>query len=330
MAENSDSWRAVDLHTHTFSLHPGSGCYISSFLRGRLLARYLKWRYGLGDGLSPEVQDQRLQTVFREAYDGWEQMGSAVILGLDAVYSPNGKLDWERTHFYVPNDYIFSVSQRDQRLLAGPSVHPNRADALEELARCREQGAVLIKWLPNTQAIEVGNSRNRRFYRALRDLGLPLLCHTGPEHTLPSLDNRLGDPFGLRMALDEGVTVIAAHGGGCELFRGGYFEPFLRLLLEYPNLYADTSGLCLPHRKRYLLKLLRHPEVHHKLVHGSDFPLPVNAWNFIGHLPVSQIRALNRIESPIERDLAIKQTLGFPNEIFYRGSELIRPMADAK
>ena len=92
----------------------------------------------------------------------------------------------------------------------------------------------------------------------------------------------------------------------------------------HPNLYADTSALSLPHRKRYLLKLLKHTEAHHKLIHGSDFPLPISAWGFLGHLPVAQIFKINRIESPILRDYVIKKELGFPKEVFTHAGEIIR------
>lgn len=41
--------------------------------------------------------------------------------------------------------------------------------------------------------------------------GLPLLAHTGGEHTVPQIDPKLADPATLTGALDRGVTVIAAH-----------------------------------------------------------------------------------------------------------------------
>ena len=46
------------------------------------------------------------------------------------------------TEFYVPNDYVLRAARQHDELLAGASIHPNRRDALEELDRCLELGAV--------------------------------------------------------------------------------------------------------------------------------------------------------------------------------------------
>ena len=35
-----------------------------------------------------------------------------VVLAQDAVYDPAGKPDWDKTPFYVPNDYLFQVVAR--------------------------------------------------------------------------------------------------------------------------------------------------------------------------------------------------------------------------
>src|SRR5207244_3161902 len=108
----------------------------------------------------------------------------------------------------------------------------------------------------------------------LVSLGLPLLTHTGIEYSLPSVAQSFGQPSRLRSALEEGVTVIAAHGGGGDLWNRRYYREFLDLLRCYPNLYADTAGLTLPLRSPTLLRLLKDEGVMDRLVHGSDFPLP--------------------------------------------------------
>ncbi|MDH4101361.1 MAG: hypothetical protein OEV28_12400, partial [Nitrospirota bacterium] len=80
---------------------------------------------------------------------------------------------------------------------------------------------------------------------------------------------------------------------------------------------------CLPIRLPCLFGLLKHPEVHHKLIHGSDAPLPIDARVFVGRLSLAKIRELNRIPSSIERDYQIKLSLGFPSEIFTRGRAVL-------
>jgi hypothetical protein len=51
------------------------------------------------------------------------------------------------------------------------------------------------------------------FYKKCKELGLVILCHTGREHSVDAgfHDNELGNPLRLRLPLDMGVTVIAAH-----------------------------------------------------------------------------------------------------------------------
>ncbi|HLC21606.1 MAG TPA: metal-dependent hydrolase, partial [Candidatus Methylomirabilis sp.] len=86
----------------------------------------------------------------------------------------------------------------------------------------------------------------------------------------------------------------------------------------------DTSGFTQPNRSWFLQRFLRRPDLHPKLVHGSDVPLPVIPWLFLGRLPFREIVRLNRVASPIDRDCLLKQALGFPETIFRRGSELLR------
>jgi len=134
------------------------------------------------------------------------------------VYDGAGRLDEGRTDFLIFNDHVFAVTRGSARLLPGVSVNPSRRDALDELERCAERGAVLVKVLPNTQAFDPADRRFLPFYAALARLRLPLLSHVGYEFSIIGQDQSVGDPGRLRAALDEGVTVIAAHGCSSGLF----------------------------------------------------------------------------------------------------------------
>lgn len=315
----------LDIHVHLFSLNEcTTGCYISPRLQRSLLFRIIQLRLRIRSSAPPFIQDEKLQGQIRHDLDIANGVGRIVILALDAVYDEQGRENRARTTFFVPNDYVFGRAREDPRLLPGASVNPFRVDALAQLDRCAEAGAVLIKWIPNTQGFDPGDRRLTRFYQRLRDLGLPLLCHTGPEYSLKAINQDYGNPGNLVRALDEGVTVIAAHGGGSDLRNWGkHFNGFVEMLLHYPNLYTDTSALCLPPRIPYLLKLLRIPEIHDKILHGSDYPLPISAWYFLGILPIRTILEIDRIPSTIERDYRIKKALGFPNKIFTAAWDLL-------
>ena len=124
-----------------------------------------------------------------------------------------GRLNRTHTDLLVSNTYVLNVAKPyPDEFLAGVSINPQRRDAIEEVARCAEAGSALVKVLPNAQEFDPGSPAYIPFYRALARHGLPLLSHVGYEFSLIGKDQSVGDPDRLRVPLDEGVTVIAAHG----------------------------------------------------------------------------------------------------------------------
>src|SRR5438067_222969 len=71
--------------------------------------------------------------------------------------------------------------------------------------------AVLMNCLTNCQKIGCSDSRYGPFWRRMAESGLPLLANTGGENTVPVVNARLADPKLLRLPLECGVIVIAAH-----------------------------------------------------------------------------------------------------------------------
>jgi predicted TIM-barrel fold metal-dependent hydrolase len=217
--------------------------------------------------------------------DGSEKVKKAVLLGMDGIYDGNSVLDRTRTDFLISNRYVVEVARRHSDFfLAGVSINPQRRDALDELERCAAENAALVKFLPNAQCFDPADTRYLPFYRALSRLKIPLLSHVGYEFSLLGRDQSAGDLARLRCALDEGVSVIAAHGCSHGLF---YPEPHLKTALEfarrYPRFYLDASALTLPNRVRMLFLLRRHSELQERLIFGTDYPLPVFAYPAIGH-----------------------------------------------
>ncbi len=83
---------------------------------------------------------------------------------------------------------------------------------------------------------------------------MPLLSHVGYELSLIGKDQSVGDPNRLRMVLDAGVTVIAAHACSDGLM---FYEKVYPTLLDSvetsPNFSAYISALTLPNRFKMLL-----------------------------------------------------------------------------
>jgi hypothetical protein len=92
------------------------------------------------------------------------------------------------------------------------------------------------------------------------------------------------------------------------------YERFLPVLLDfskrYQNFHADISALTLPNRFRMLLHLRHHPEIHDRLLFGTDYPLSVMhvaAWGRVG---LHALREVFRTNNRFDRQYAVCKSLG--------------------
>jgi uncharacterized protein len=319
----------IDAHVHVVGNGTGgTGCWYHP--RG-----WTRWGEPLmlrGFGLGRAVLRQDLDKIYAEKLLGYvrdSSLDAAVILAQDEPYRENGTVIDEVASFYVPNDYVLGLAREHSEFLPGISIHPARPDALAGLDRCLEAGAVLYKCLPNCQNIDWGLRRYTSFLERMAEAGLPLLAHTGGEHTLPVIDARLADPRVLLRPLEVGVTCIAAHCGTNTGHFGNYFEVFVEMLRRHPRLYGDTSAFCALGSFRLGRRTLRAclgPEIVGRLIHGSDAPVPVSGLTLLvaGLIGREDFRASRRIANPLERDVFLKRALGFPEEVFTRAASLLR------
>ena len=309
----------IDCHVHVAATEPHGR--MSARLLGSIAFRFVQWRLGLR---GTELEKERaLAARLAELIAATPRIDAAVILAFDAVYNEFGMLNRRETHLHVTNDYVIELAAQNPQMLFGCSVHPYRSDAVAELKRCAAAGAVLCKWLPNTQGINPSDPKCIPFYEALAHHKLPLLSHTGGETSLPTLDASVADPMLLEPALQRGVTVIAAHcGTRSKPFEPDYVPQFVRLAREYENFYGDTSALNLPTRWYAYDSVLDDPQVRSKLVHGSDWPI----------LPVPPIRRLGTgaaLELMTEmnwlaRDVRTKEMLGLDDAYWRRAAKVLR------
>jgi predicted TIM-barrel fold metal-dependent hydrolase len=253
-------------------------------------------------------------------------LGAVVILAHDNAHDEHGRRMEEAGAIHVPNDCVLALARRHAGFLPAVSIHPARPDALEELERCLSAGAVMLKLLPNSQNIDLDDRRFTRFWERVAEARLPLLAHTGGEHTVPILRREWADPRVLERPLQCGVTCIAAHVAG----RGGvfdrdYFDAFVRMTRRHPRLFGDLSALNIPFRSQHLRACLEEP-LRGRLLHGSDFPVPVMGhWAWMrGLVGWKAFRRCERLSNPIERDYQLKRAMGFPPETFTRAWQILR------
>jgi uncharacterized protein len=324
--------RVVDLHVHFGSPRdPVSGCYWSAeFEQTAAYASMLL----LTKKLFKRVNYRSVHSHLMHVIHGSKFVNECVLLALDQVYDAGGKVRPERTHLHVPNQCISKIASENPRVLFGASVHPYRPDWEDELDFCLENGAVLCKWIPSSQMIDFQETaRLNRFYQKLFDHRLPLLCHAGPEYSIPSAlaekaAHRVNQPGRLRDALDQGVTLITAH---CALpyfwiFDYPYeddFRAFLRLFDEAEskgwNLFADLSALTGFFRLPYIRdEIIRLP--HQRLLFGSDYPIPLSELSYRRRTDFfSWLRFLfkvARLKNPLDKNYWLIREMGF-NECVY-------------
>ncbi len=326
-----ESDKPIDMHVHVVGNGSGgTGCWLR--VRGwhRPLAAMMLRHIGLpADAMAGDL-DRLYVDRLLELVRG-SSLGAAVILAQDDVRDEQGKVMEGVGSFYVPNDYVLNLSRQHKEFLPAVSIHPARPDALEELDRCLTAGAVMMKCLPNCQNINCNDRRFTKFWERMAEARLPLLAHTGGEHTLPVVRPAYADPRVLTLPLECGVTVIAAHSGTKSgLTDPEYFPVFAEMTRCFPNLYGDTSAFNVPLRGRHIRKCLREP-LASRMVHGSDYPVPVHGhWSWMrGFLNWKAFREAETNPNILERDYRLKVAMGFPARSFTRINQLLRqPLRD--
>jgi hypothetical protein len=305
----------------------GSGCWLR--LDGL-------WHRALGEVMRRTIGLEAKATArdFDESFVGHlaglvaaSSLDKALLLAQDEVYDETGQ-KLEFGSFYVPNEYLFKVCDRHPEFVPAVSIHPGRKDALEELERCLAGGARALKLLPNCQNVNCALPDYDEFWGRMAASGLPFLCHTGGEMTVPVFNRAYQDPRILRRPLELGVKVIAAHSSGnSHFFDPNHFGELVRLMDEFPGLYADTSALNSPIRSG-VLKQVKESGRLDRFLHGSDFPVPVGAlWvRLRGLISTAQWREAGRIANLIERDAYLKRAIGFDDAHFTRLGEVLRPV----
>lgn len=319
----------IDLHCHTAGIGAGnSGCFVSPQLRANIRFRIYLDAFGVTEAELHQHGDAFLLQKISRDLAASQHVAAAVILALDGVVDDAGRLDTQRTEVYIPNDFIADATTRFTNLLFGASIHPRRPDAIALLDRAAAQGAVLVKWIPSIMDIDPSDPRYIPFYQRLAHHRIPLLSHTGPERSFTTATDALAAPSRLRLPLEHGVVVIAAHAAaGSESEGFPDLVTLRRLMAEYPNLYADISALTQANRLGALRDTLAAPECRGRLVYGSDFPLIntllVSPWYYPLALTESQRQAIAAMQNPWDRDVALKQALGVPSDVFAAGGGLL-------
>jgi hypothetical protein len=185
----------------------------------------------------------------------------------------------------------------------------------------------LVKVLPNAQQFNPTDPRNKAFYRTLALRKRPFLSHVGYEFSLIGKDQLLGDPDRLRLALEEGVTDIAAHGCSYGLMLFEKFLPTLRELSQrYATFYADISALTQPDRLGMLLHLRRFPEIHDRLLFRDRLSAVRLSSGGLGRVGLGTLRKMIGTTNRFDRQVEVCHGL----KLGFRSLEDLLPQPKAK
>jgi predicted TIM-barrel fold metal-dependent hydrolase len=216
-------------------------------------------------------------------------------------------------------DVLQVAAQYPDQFIPFFSINPKRPNALELIDEQVELGCQGAKFLQNYWGIDLNQERWIPYYEKLKQHQLPLIIHIGSEYSISShaVFERVNM---LRLPLATGVTVIAAHMGlgrfsyklrpwknlskDPHYFDADYFT-LLEMLETHPNLYADISAILAPLRARALRHLSQQTSVHHKILFGTDYPVPFTVRYNSYDLVSEQRKRISRIENPFDRYAAV-------------------------
>ncbi|NTV69793.1 MAG: amidohydrolase family protein [Azonexaceae bacterium] len=286
---------------------------------------------------APGKVDQAYVARLLNLCDAMPEGFKVMLFAFEHFHDTKGDAHPEHSAFYVPNAWAAKLAKEfPTRFEWVASLHPYHAGATDELKLAVANGARAVKWLPAAMGMNPADAKCDAFYRVLAESGTPLIVHCGEEKAVKGSDTQAyGNPLRLRRALDAGVKVVVAHCAslGDDLDDDGKprssFNLFLKLMAE-PRakglLYGDISAITQRNRQPALIRtLLERGDLHDRLLHGSDYPLPgivpltsTSALAKAGLLPKGAINDLDilRQHNPLLFDFTLKRLLSWQGHSF--------------
>jgi len=308
--------KKIDLHVHYIGMGNGSEASVGKDQDKKILTSlfrlYLK-RYHVDRSLPDGEYADLVNTFLHDS-----SLDQCVLLAMDHRYKGK-EPDRVNSPLYIPNDLVLNASKKYPDILAGVSINPSRPDSIDELERCAEEGAALVKWIPSSQDFDPSLNTHKKFYQKLAELKLPILSHGGTEHALLSTEQDYNNPARLKPALDQGVTVIVAHCAASGLTNlEAHYKHFLDMAKKYNHCYGDISSIQKNAKLKDLMQ--RIPE---KLLYGSDFPVPPLSPMYSPSLLPRIITGITA-SNPLERHFKNMKRRGVLDQIFSRASGLLK------
>lgn len=328
--EGVDPAQFWDCHVHLVGIGDGgTGPWVNPKMQSlRHPVQWLQYAFYLNASCTGNTEGanreyvERLKKLTTQMPAGNKLM----LLAFDYFHDATGAPEPEASAFHTPNEYAARIAHANPAHFEWiASIHPYRQDAVDALQKAQSQGARAVKWLPPAQGMDPASALCDPFYEAAARLDIPLLVHAGAELAVHGANTEdFGNPLRLRRPLDHGVRVLVAHcaslGKGKDLDAGPAapsipsFELFSRMMDEprYEGLlFGDISAVTQINRAGNVLSgLLSRTEWRHRLVNGSDYPLP-------GILPLFSLKLLERSGFISREDSAVLSAIRNYNPLLF-------------
>ena len=315
--------KTIDIHTHLLSREVRF-----DRLFDRIAVRFFARNLGVNPG---DLKDQPWETYVQAmaaAVNNSIHVEKTCLFGVDSRVDSRGREIHRDTTVCATNSDVIEVAHRyPDRFIPFFSINPLRADALDLIDEYTEKGCAGAKFLQNYWQVDLNDEALLPYYEKLRKLQLPLVIHIGSEFAIESKKQFEGSRM-LHLPLQAGVTVIAAHMGLGQInhwlapwrnlsqnpawFDKDYFH-ILEMLETHDNLYGDLSAMLIPLRARALKHLAAQKQVHHKILFGTDYPVPFTIRLNTHGLEHSETRRIAKIENPFDRYAAVMLSF-FPKD----------------
>lgn len=194
-----------------------------------------------------KLTDKIIIDLYDKLINSCNRVNQIVCLALDPVFNVEGEKRAEQSNVWISNEYVIELKKKfPDKVLFGASVHPYDTDFKTRVKKYVDEGAVLLKWIPSSQQINLDDKRVRDalvfLATAKNGKPLPLLLHTGMEYAIPTTNAKtqsndflcwnFRDKFfnffrwdswntpnlskvhsNLKYGLDRGAIIIFAHCG---------------------------------------------------------------------------------------------------------------------
>lgn len=201
-----------------------------------------------------------LDHITPESFLGYLDQEGVDYCAFLAEYSPE-------TTGIIPSEFIAGFCRSSDRLIPIGSVDLGSAeDAASQTERCvKELGCRGLKLLPSYGHFYPDDPRILPAYEVARDLGIPVMFHTGTS-LFPGSRIRYANPLLLDDVAEDfpDLTIVMCHGG-----RPFWYKESEWMLARHRNCHIDVTGIPPKQLPEIFPKLEKFSD---RFVFGSDWP----------------------------------------------------------